>query len=347
MKKIFSFIVGLVAVTTLQAANYTEAARITMSCAGGSETQQLDLIVDADQATPATDPNLASTYEVGQVNLYIGDANAPKSSYTANAISNLPIVVVTNRRDASYTFTFNVPIATDGLVLTDLRSNEGVKAIPMTNGDSYTFSVAGEANYAANTNVVIADRFVINYQAPAPQYETSLTLNAYGWATFSYNKVLDIPAGLTIYTGEYDDATALYLHEQEYVAANEGVIAKGTANETYYFNLSGNQAAQYNGDNDLKPTGAYAGMKADYDIFVLRDNMLNLLDAEGDFPVNKAFLPVAKSAGAPARISMRFGEATGVENVQAAEKAEKFVQDGQILIRRGEAVYNLQGQMVK
>lgn len=163
MKKIFSFIVGLLAVASLQAVNYTDAARITMSCAGGSETQLLDLIVDADQATPATEPNLASLYEVGQVNLYANYNNGNISSFTANAIRNLPVVIVTNRRDVSYTFTFNVPLSTQGLVLTDLRSSEGVKNITMTNGDSYTFSVASEAAYEANKNITIADRFIINY----------------------------------------------------------------------------------------------------------------------------------------------------------------------------------------
>ena len=138
MKKIFMFLAGVAAAMAMQAASYSEAVQITMSCDGGAETQQLVLIVDPGLTSPATVANLASSYEVGQVNFYVADGAAKYSQYKANAISNLPVAIVTNRRDVSYTFTFNVPIATDGLVLTDLRSNEGVKAIPMTNGDSYT-----------------------------------------------------------------------------------------------------------------------------------------------------------------------------------------------------------------
>jgi hypothetical protein len=62
---------------------------------------------------------------------------------------------------------------------------------------------------------------------------------------------------------------------------------------------------------------------------------------------NKAYLQI-NTTGAPARIRLAFGQTTGVENVEAeAVKAEKFVENGQIFIRRGEAVYNLQGQIVK
>ena len=42
MKKFFSF-VGLVAAMTIQAASYSEAVMITMTCAGGSETQNVML----------------------------------------------------------------------------------------------------------------------------------------------------------------------------------------------------------------------------------------------------------------------------------------------------------------
>ena len=199
MKKIFSLIAGVAAAMSLQAASYTEAVQITMSCAGGPETQKVNLFVDPSQATVATQPNLASTYEIGQVNVYVAEE---KSEYKANAISNLPLTIVTNRRDASYTFTFNAPIITDGLTLTDLRSNEGVKTIAITNNGTYSFTVGEADGYAANTNVTIADRFIINY-VPAPVY--SVKTNIDGWASYSSDVDLVAPAGLTVYAGTIVD----------------------------------------------------------------------------------------------------------------------------------------------
>lgn len=64
---------------------------------------------------------------------------------------------------------------------------------------------------------------------------------------------------------------------------------------------------------------------------------------------NKAYiqLPAAGPNNAPKRITMRFNGTTAVDNVEAESvKAEKFVENGQVYIRRGNEVYNLQGQKV-
>ena len=168
MKKIFLFCAGVAFAMAMQAASYDEAAQIKMTCAGGSESQTVMVIVDPALAAAATVPNMAATDEEGQLNIYVANGDAKYSSYKANAISDLPLTIVTNRRDVSYTLTFNVPIKKDGLTLTDLRSEDGVKTINLTNGSSYTFTVSGDPSYTANTNSVIADRFVINYVAPTP-----------------------------------------------------------------------------------------------------------------------------------------------------------------------------------
>lgn len=165
MKKIFLFCAGVAFAMAMQAASYDEAAQIKMTCAGGSESQTVMVIVDPALAAAATVPNMAATDEEGQLNIYVANGDAKYSSYKANAISDLPLAIVTNRRDVSYTLTFNVPIKKDGLTLTDLRSEDGVKTINITNGGSYTFTVSGDPSYTANTNSEIADRFIINYSA--------------------------------------------------------------------------------------------------------------------------------------------------------------------------------------
>lgn len=77
----------------------------------------------------------------------------------------------------------------------------------------------------------------------------------------------------------------------------------------------------------------------------------NLKYYDGDKTINpfRAYFEVAggMSLAPKARIVAHENAATGVEDVAAESKAVKFVENGQILIKRGEAVYNLQGQVVK
>lgn len=338
MKKIMiSLLMAAATLNAMAAISYTGVARLTLTSA---DNKSCSLVIGESEGLNA---GLNNGYyaelntEGKDVQMYVtyGSKNYDQFASNAATMQNLQLGIKTN---ASTTYTLTASSVSGSL---KVKINGVIYNVTADLNEEITLPANSTLPATGDENKYL----VQPYDAPAPQYETSLTTNAYGWATFSYNQDLAKPAGLTIYKGAFDGNSTLNLNAVDYVAAGEGVVVKGDANTTYYFNL-GSGSDSFDG-NDLKPTGAYAGMKADYDIFVLHDNMLNLLDAEGDFPVNKAFLPVAKSAGAPARISMRFGEATGVENVQAAEKAEKFVQDGQILIRRGEAVYNLQGQMVK
>ena len=353
MKKIFSFIAGVVAAMSLQAASYTEAVQITMTCAGGPEEQDVILYVDPAQASVATVANMATTYEDGQVNFYVADGANKYSEYKANAISNLPLAIVTNRRDVSYTFTFNAPIATEGLVLTDLRSIDGIKNIAMTNGDSYTFSVADEAAYAANTNVTIADRFIINYDPSALKYD--VTLNGQYLATFSAPENVIIPTGLNAYTAEFQGEQSLLLvHKIEgnYIPANTGVILfnpeGGKTSTQYDFSLvkyAGN-VDPIQGTNELKPSSAWV-YPFEGTVYVLHDSEMWLYNGANMKP-NKAFLHVQVGSGAPQRIRMVFSEEQGIESIAADEgKAVKFVENGRVFIKRGEKVYNLQGQLVK
>ena len=63
-------------------------------------------------------------------------------------------------------------------------------------------------------------------------------------------------------------------------------------------------------------------------------------------PANKAYLQIGGSA-APARIAFRFNGEQGIEETEMSVKAVKFIENGQIFIKRGEAIYNIQGQIVK
>jgi len=193
------------------------------------------------------------------------------------------------------------------------------------------------------------DKLEITFPAaPAPTYETSVTTNANGLATFSYNADLQaVESDVKLYKGDLN-GNELVLSGVNYVKANQGVIVYGAANTTYHFNV-GTGTSDFTG-NELLPASAWDYAAQDgYSIYVLSGNMLYLYKGDTMKP-NKAFLKVQNpiSGNAPARISMRFNGTQDVENAEAEDaKAVKFVENGQVFIRRGNEVYNLQGQIVK
>lgn len=169
-----------------------------------------------------------------------------------------------------------------------------------------------------------------------------------------------------IYTGVYDgDHHQLELREVGYVKANQGVIlycAGETKNIKCYFTTSGtpdNFNSQYSNNsayvNDLNCSDDWASQTNKDRIYCLRNvgigtMLYQYLGAE--MPANKAYLDMSKfGSSAPQRIRMVIAQeeqTEAIESVEAASvKAVKFVENGEILIRRGENVYNLQGQIVK
>ena len=188
-----------------------------------------------------------------------------------------------------------------------------------------------------------------------PDYTKVVTLNAYGLATYSATENRKIKdTELKAYTAEYESLEAnLLLHEitSGIIPANTGVIlysAEPTA-AGKVFTLEATSSSTTLGTNHLQPADAWTS--AMENAYILHDNLLYLYTGT-TFKANKAFLQLPANTPAPARISMRFAETEetqAVENVAPeAVKAVKFVgNDGKLYIRRGEAVYTVQGQLVK
>ena len=75
---------------------------------------------------------------------------------------------------------------------------------------------------------------------------------------------------------------------------------------------------------------------------------------EGQYvPAGKAYLPLAKTGPSSAPRKVRFvinneQTTTGIEKTGAdAVEATKYIENGQLFIRRGEAVYTIEGVRVK
>lgn len=340
MKKIVSFIMGLVAFATLNAAN-TANVTLTLTANGGTEASQVKLRLDPSVTAPTYASWFQNLEAVGTVNIYAKIGAEKYSQYKYNTLTNVPLEVVTNRRAASmqhYTITFSVLVNTETLYLTDLLLDPNNEhPIAIVDGESYGFDVNTtlHPSYVEGSNFVIADRFIINYD---PVLAT-VTTNAYGLATFSFDQdLVAVETEAKLYkgaiNGQYLDLTPV-----NYVKAGEGVIVYNEAAEvtTYHF-VAGTGTSSFAG-NALIASADWTGKG-----YVLSGSSLYIYEG-AQFPENKAFLAIP--AGAPARIVLRFNEEQGVENIAAEGKAVKFVENGRVFIKRGDKVYNLQGQLVK
>ncbi|MBR2167481.1 MAG: hypothetical protein IJ920_04030 [Paludibacteraceae bacterium] len=341
MKKLFISLMAVLFSAYVVAAD-SAIARITITGTTSGGSAQITLIEN---------PSYSAGYDNGydapcNINLaedlpktlhiysYIG-ANK-YSTIATNNLDGLHVDFITNLLDDEYTMTFEVFTLASGRTLDiyDLDENHRTDIDP---SESYTFTATKGHNE-------IIDRFIINYVAPS--YVTSVTTNAYGWATFSYDQDL-VPVNATaqtLYKGAIN-SEYLDLDDVDYVKAGEGVIVYGAPSTTYYF-AAGSGSDDFTG-NALKATATYeTSMK---NVYVLKGNAFLEYVGTNTLAANKAYIQLpAGPNNAPARISMRFNEPQDEENAEAESvKAEKFVENGQVLIRRGNEVYNLQGQIIQ
>lgn len=351
MRKISAFLFAMVCTLSMSAAVQSKLG-IYMYSDANDWLEEGVLIGAGDSYAPFNTANCASYFGVGSntnnYGVYAVYQGGNYSELYAPELVNIPLVVITSAESASkqgYSFYIEwngVANNSQPVYLTDLRASGGAQTVELTDTYEYAFDLSGEAAYVEGTKSVIADRFILNYNPSA--FVTSVTTNAYGWASYSYNANVQpaLPAGLKIYTGEFDGASTLNLTEMDYVKADEGVVVYGAPNTTYYF-AAGTGSSVY-GTNHLKPSSAYT--VGDPNVYVLKGEELREYVGTTTLAENKAYLQLPAAAPAPA-IRMVINQTQAIENVETAAPVEKFMENGQVLIKRGDAIYNLQGQMVK
>ena len=339
----------MLAVAMSFSAMATQTARVTITLKGGNATYSLssvDLIED-DARSAAAESGYDGPCFMNQSNsfstlIYGLIGTSEYSTIATNNLDGQKIGFITNQIDHQYTLEFtNVSGRTLKLYDRVTKTETTIVA----NG-SYEFTVAN-FEYERTT---INNRFVINRQA------YNVTLNDNFLATFSADENVIIPEGLNAYAAEYEsEMELLTLYKiSDYIPANTGVILyneNGAKALNYQKNFSlekyDGTVPAYTGTNDLKPASAYATNHTGH-IYVLHGDMMYTYEDEASgMKPNKAFLQIDAEYPAPQRIAFRFNEEQGVENIEVEGKAVKFVENGRVFIKRGEKVYNLQGQLVK
>ena len=185
-----------------------------------------------------------------------------------------------------------------------------------------------------------------------------------GWATFSPYMNVAVPSGVTAYKAEYqlngNEEELLLTSIGDVIPAGEGVILHGAADAEYVFAPTAS-AAPVISDNALVGCPVrtdITSVAATNDIFCLRYSDIFQITGfylySGQYiAAGKAYLPLAKAepSSAPRRIRFVFREeqgTTGFDPTNAeAVPTTKFIENGQLYIQRGDAVYTIQGVRVK
>lgn len=267
-----------------------------------------------------------------------------------NSLDGVQLGFLTNTAETNYKLTFKT-VTGSAYYLIDKYA-----------GTSTAIVLNGEYPFTAPAGSQIDNRFEIRALNEVP----GMTINAHEdpdvagdfYSTFYHGaRDFKLPAGTEAYVAQVSQENLALTK----VANGGQVIPHGVA-----FILKSNAATINLANADAEPVAVSA------------QNDLRGLDYEADAPAtcyifsghstdnsvtgigfylyegtklaaNKAYVTLSGSS-APKRLRFVFAgeqEATGVENVQVEAKAEKFIENGQIFIRRGNEVFNLQGQVVK
>ena len=358
MKKILLSLIIIAASLNAMATDYAVA---TLTLKGNTSLEQGEVTL-AKTDDPAASSYCAPLY-INQYHVVMYALNgSEKYQIWANAnLTNLPLGFKTYS-DENYTITVSNVSGSETLILRDLSNNE---EYPLVNNAVIEFSAAA--------NSTIEDRFVINYQAPAPQPTCTTVRNnlvANRYYTICLDRAIESANGASFWSMQYRNAegSLAYLVEEQFpLVAGRPYIFQAEAEElcvelsgnpvngpSYYGALKGTFAAM--DQDDLSEASELA---ADSKIYLLFNNELWRVDYQNNnsLAANRAYVvydwfEVSEPNAAPGRrvraIPMQTNGATAFENVDVeAAKAVKFMEDGKIFIKRGDAIYNLQGQLVK
>jgi len=342
MKKLL-FSVIAVAISMASMATETAFVRVSFSSVAHATDGSCEIkLVENDARTSAYESGydaksmatLSNDYSV----LFYGFVGSEKCSDIAtNDLTGLALGFTTNNVDTEYKLSFRL-FSGNEFYIYDRVKHQAILVNAST--PDYTFE-------AAAGRVEVNDRFVIGVPAAY-----TVTPKGSGYASFSATEATVIPGGVTVYKAEYDGVSVLTLTAiDDYIPANTGVIVAGTADVDYNFAVVTDPAAVMPdmSGNNLKPSTAFDGTGEIYCLRHVGSESAFYQYTGATMPANKAFLKlVGGAAAAPKRISMHINGEQGIENTQIeVVEIEKFIENGQVFIKRGEAVYNLQGQMVK
>lgn len=175
-------------------------------------------------------------------------------------------------------------------------------------------------------------------------------LNKDGFASIYMPYDFTLPVGVEAYKGALEgEAIVLTKVEQEVLPKETGLILYSASLKNQDITLTESfEEATTISDNaftgtltDVQESDFYALVQANNTTFFYH------VATETTIPANRAYLKVVGGSGAPLRIRFATEVTTGIDDNDNVNDNRKIMQNGQIMIIRGDKMYNIVGQIVK
>lgn len=240
----------------------------------------------------------------------------------------------------------------NGLALSfgSFGTNEQVYTFEGGNEESlqYTYTGVSETDvYAYSKNVSGASMLAIKVEAIeeitlTATYNTYVTTNALDFTNVD---------GLKAYVATDADASTVTIEQVYTVPASTPLVLKGTASTSYVVPVVSSASAPET-NYLVAGTGAAINSATKYVLSIQSGNYV-FAPTDGDpatVPVGKAYLDLTSMGGAPSllRIVEEGNNATNINTIEATEEeGVKFIQNGQLFIKRNGAVYDVMGHAIR
>ena len=193
---------------------------------------------------------------------------------------------------------------------------------------TYTAKEAGNVKVVAGESNMWYNYISVTYPALA----VAMTITDAGYATFSNESEVEIPAGVVAYYASANSESTVTLTEitDGHIPAKTGVVIAGEAG-TYYATKTATNAS-LEGTNLLKAQLTTGEPTEEGTYYTLAAGLVFMKSSGGELAAGKAYL-VLPAAASARELSVVFGEATGISEVVETADANA-------------AVYNLNGVRV-
>ena len=341
------------------------------------EERPTAFVYDGDAKTPAvTSVTLGSDTSLEPANYTVSYENNINAGDATVKVTGLGIYT----GEATTTFVIEKAVLAelvDLYVSIESWAADGEPSAPSVEGNlgqgavTYTYSADGGKTYTSDIPNTVGNYLVKatiaetqNYLSAEAENEFSIyrELNMFvagqEWATYYASEDLNCPNGLIVYIVTARESNTLTADEFPYIPANVPVLLQRPKQAEGPF-----MAEAYDGDGDVETPDSYTnllrGVATDTDVTSLstsnnNDDIYVLYNGEfvkstsGTIPANRAYLPIAKEQGAPARLSIAFGnEETGISSVAAVKTDNVFFNlGGQRIAQPTKGLYIVNGKKV-
>jgi len=242
---------------------------------------------------------------------------------------------------------FSVKVSADGSNYSNLDEYTNLSGKAATN---MAYNLAEGVRYIkwiytekVNGNVALGN---IKIRKPA---SSTVILGANGYSTYAIDYKFEV-SGADVYKAEYDEQqNAIVLTQVNVIESGEGVVLKGSAENASVLIIPSAAVASDFSDNEL--VGVLTPVEAEANWYVLatidQDGITKFhhCNAGVTIPANKAYIEIGE-ATAPGAIRI-IENATDINNIEDVENAVKFIENGQLFIKKNGVIYNAVGAVVK